>query len=86
MTFQWGLIGGGEGSQIGSAHRIAARLDDVFKLSAGALDVDAAVNPDDLAVHRDERAAGIARVDLRVRLDRVEIAGIVHVAVQRGDR
>ena len=41
MTFSWGLIGGGEGSQIGAAHRIAARLDDVFKLSAGALDVDA---------------------------------------------
>jgi predicted dehydrogenase len=42
MAFKWGLIGGGEGSQIGSAHRIAARLDDVFKLTAGALDVDAA--------------------------------------------
>ena len=41
MTFNWGLIGGGEGSQIGAAHRIAARVDDVFKLSAGALDVDA---------------------------------------------
>ena len=40
MTFNWGLIGGGEGSQIGGAHRIAAGLDGLFRLSAGALDVD----------------------------------------------
>jgi predicted dehydrogenase len=39
--FRWGLIGGGEGSQIGSTHRIAARLDDAFHLAAGALDIDA---------------------------------------------
>ena len=37
----WGLIGGGEDSQIGSVHRIAARLDDLFALRAGALDADA---------------------------------------------
>ena len=36
----WGLIGGGEGSQIGAAHRIAAALDRKFRLVAGALDVD----------------------------------------------
>ncbi len=34
----WGLIGGGEGSQIGPAHRIAAGLDGEFALVAGALD------------------------------------------------
>jgi predicted dehydrogenase len=39
-TFNWGLIGGGEGSQIGSAHRIAAHLDNYFHLAAGALDVE----------------------------------------------
>ena len=39
---RWGLIGGGRGSQIGEAHRIAARLDGLFIFSAGALDVDAA--------------------------------------------
>jgi predicted dehydrogenase len=38
----WGLIGGGEGSQIGEAHRIAARLDDLYRLRAGALDADPA--------------------------------------------
>jgi predicted dehydrogenase len=38
----WGLIGGGRGSQIGGPHRIAARLDGLFTLTAGALDADAA--------------------------------------------
>ena len=36
----WGLIGGGEGSQIGPAHRIGAALDGLYAFSAGALDVD----------------------------------------------
>ncbi|MEO0402342.1 MAG: Gfo/Idh/MocA family oxidoreductase [Pseudomonadota bacterium] len=35
---QWGMIGGGEGSQIGPAHRLGAGLDGVFEFSAGALD------------------------------------------------
>lgn len=35
---QWGLIGGGRGSQIGPAHRLAARLDGFYQFSAGALD------------------------------------------------
>ncbi len=42
MSMNWGLIGGGEGSQIGATHRIAAGLDGAFRLAAGALDVDAA--------------------------------------------
>src|SRR3954447_6341401 len=37
---RWGLIGGGRHSQIGEPHRIAARLDGLFSLEAGALDVD----------------------------------------------
>lgn len=37
----WGLIGGGEGSQIGDAHRIAARIDGRIDLAAAALDVNA---------------------------------------------
>ncbi|MAA90560.1 MAG: oxidoreductase [Deltaproteobacteria bacterium] len=36
----WGLIGGGEGSQIGFAHRIGAELDGKFRFAAGALDLD----------------------------------------------
>ncbi|WP_029065925.1 Gfo/Idh/MocA family oxidoreductase [Labrenzia sp. DG1229] len=37
---KWGMIGGGEGSQIGPAHRISASLDGHFQLTAGALDID----------------------------------------------
>lgn len=42
MKMKWGLIGGGESSQIGVTHRIAAGLDGAFELAAGALDVDPA--------------------------------------------
>ncbi len=34
----WGMIGGGEGSQIGPAHRLGAGLDGDFDFVAGALD------------------------------------------------
>ena len=34
----WGMIGGGEGSQIGPAHRLGAGLDGDFSMVAGALD------------------------------------------------
>ena len=34
----WGLIGGGEGSQIGPAHRMGAAVDGLFDFAAGALD------------------------------------------------
>ncbi|MBC7476572.1 MAG: Gfo/Idh/MocA family oxidoreductase, partial [Pseudorhodobacter sp.] len=36
----WGMIGGGKGSQIGPAHRIAAGLDGHFTFAAGAVDHD----------------------------------------------
>jgi len=36
----WGMIGGGEGSQIGPAHRLGAQADGLFTLAAGALDHD----------------------------------------------
>lgn len=35
---KWGMIGGGEGSQIGPAHRLGAGLDGLFEFCAGALD------------------------------------------------
>ncbi|MDA0901358.1 MAG: Gfo/Idh/MocA family oxidoreductase [Proteobacteria bacterium] len=35
---KWGLIGGGEGSQIGPAHRLGAQADGYFDFVAGALD------------------------------------------------
>ena len=34
----WGMIGGGEGSQIGPAHRLGAAVDGDFVFDAGALD------------------------------------------------
>jgi len=34
----WGMIGGGEGSQIGPAHRLASGLDGLFNFTAAALD------------------------------------------------
>ena len=42
MKLRWGLIGGGEGSQIGGTHRIASGLDGAFEFVAGALDIDPA--------------------------------------------
>ena len=36
----WGMIGGGEGSQIGPVHRISAGMDGLFDFKAGALDAD----------------------------------------------
>lgn len=35
---KWGMIGGGESSQIGPAHRLGAGLDGLFEFTAGALD------------------------------------------------
>ena len=35
---KWGMIGGGDGSQIGPAHRLGAGLDGLFDFTAGALD------------------------------------------------
>ena len=42
----WGMIGGGEGSQIGPVHRIASALDALFDFKAGALDADPAKGRD----------------------------------------
>ncbi|WP_417603268.1 Gfo/Idh/MocA family protein [Primorskyibacter flagellatus] len=35
---KWGMIGGGEGSQIGPAHRLGAQADGFFEFTASALD------------------------------------------------
>ena len=37
-NLNWGLVGGGRGSQIGPAHRLGARLDGSFNFVAAALD------------------------------------------------
>ena len=51
----WGMIGGGEGSQIGPAHRLGAGIDGEFAFVAGALD------------HRPEAAATTASIWSRSR-------------------
>lgn len=38
LKLKWGMIGGGEGSQIGPAHRLGSGLDGLFEFTAGALD------------------------------------------------
>lgn len=42
----WGIVGGGETSQIGAAHRIAAALDGQYELVAAAPDIDPAKGRD----------------------------------------
>ena len=39
-TLELGLVGGGEGSIIGGAHVVGARMDGQFTLAAGAVDID----------------------------------------------
>lgn len=36
----WGLIGGGDGSQIGEAHRMGTRMHNHYEMVAGAMDID----------------------------------------------
>lgn len=38
---RWGMVGGGRGSQIGYIHRSSAQRDNIFKLVAGAFDINA---------------------------------------------
>ena len=77
----WGMIGGGEGSQIGPAHRISAVLDGLYTMSAGALDADPTQGRDyakRLGISPD-RAYGDWRemlVDEKGRADRVDLVTV----------
>ena len=81
MKMNWGLIGGGEGSQIGATHRIAAGLDGAFQLVAGALDIDAS-RAREYAIRLgipEDRAYGNWREMLegeRVRSDRLDLVTV----------
>ncbi|MCC5961915.1 MAG: Gfo/Idh/MocA family oxidoreductase [Rhodobacteraceae bacterium] len=81
MRLNWGMVGGGEGSQIGPAHRLGAQADGLFTLAAAALDVDAAKGrayAERLGVAPD-RAYGDWREMLegeRAREDRVQLVTI----------
>lgn len=82
MTLQWGLIGGGESSQIGGAHRFAARMSNAFQLSAAALDIDPARGREyaiRLGVQR-ERAYGNWREMLEAERNHVNRVDLVTIA------
>jgi predicted dehydrogenase len=82
MRMNWGLIGGGEGSQIGATHRIAAGLDGAFQLAAGALDIDPA-RARDYAIHLGippDRAYGEWREMLETERSRPDRLDLVTVA------
>ena len=78
----WGMIGGGEGSQIGPAHRLGAQADGNFVLAAGALDIDAEKGrayAESLGVAPD-RAYGDWREMLAGEKDRADRVDLVTVA------
>lgn len=78
----WGMIGGGKGSQIGPAHRLGAALDGYFALSAGALDIDVQAGKqfaDELGIVAD-RAYGDWREMLAGEKDRDDRIDLVTVA------
>jgi predicted dehydrogenase len=80
--FAWGMIGGGEGSQIGPVHRISSALDARFDLKAGALDVDP-VKGRDFAIRlgiAEDRAYGSWQDMLAGEKDRKDRIDLVTVA------
>ena len=90
----WGMIGGGEGSQIGPAHRISAAIDSHYDMVAGALDADPVRGRDfaqRLGIAKD-RAYGDWKEMLageRMRADRVDLVTVAtpnstHYAIAKG--
>ena len=78
----WGMIGGGEGSQIGPAHRISAAMDGLYTMAAGALDANPAKGRDfarRLGIAPD-RAYGDWREMLAGERDRPDRVDLVTVA------
>jgi predicted dehydrogenase len=78
----WGMIGGGEGSQIGPVHRISSAMDGRFDLKAGALDADP-VKGRDFAVRlgvSEHRAYGDWKEMLAGEKDRKDRIDLVTVA------
>ena len=90
----WGMIGGGDGSQIGPAHRLGAGLDGAYIFVSGALDHDAARGrafAEKLGISAD-RAYGdwhemlAAEINRDDRLDLVTVAtpNATHFEITRG--
>ena len=89
----WGMIGGGEGSQIGPAHRLGAQADGNFVLAAGALDMDAekgrayaqslGVAPDRAYANWQDMLEGERNRDDRVDLVTVATPNSTHFAITK---
>lgn len=89
----WGLVGGGEGSQIGPAHRLGAQADGHFGFVAGALDQDPdkgrayaqslGVAPDRAYGDWREMLAGEAARDDRLDLVTVATPNATHFEITR---
>jgi len=79
---RWGMVGGGLGSQIGVAHRVAACMDGLFEFSAGAVDIDPAkghADGIDLGLPKD-RTYGTWREMLHAEMQRSDRLDLVTVA------
>ncbi len=89
----WGMIGGGEGSQIGPAHRISTAVDGLYTFAAGALDVNAEKGRDfamRLGVAKDraygdwkDMLAGERKRDDRIDLVTVATPNSTHFEISR---
>ena len=76
------MVGGGLGSQIGVAHRVAACMDGLFEFSAGAVDIDPAkghADGIDLGLPKD-RTYGTWREMLHAEMQRSDRLDLVTVA------
>ncbi|MEM6712492.1 MAG: Gfo/Idh/MocA family oxidoreductase [Pseudomonadota bacterium] len=89
----WGMVGGGEGSQIGPAHRMGAMADGHFSLVAGALDHNAeagrtyaqtlGVEPGRAYGHWQEMLEGETAREDRVDLVTVATPNATHYAITK---
>ena len=93
VKLNWGMVGGGEGSQIGPAHRLGAQADGNFSFVAGALDhnadkgrayaQDLGITPDRAYGNWQEMLAGETERDDRVDLVTVATPNATHYEITR---
>ena len=93
VKLNWGMVGGGEGSQIGPAHRLGAQADGNFSFVAGALDhnadrggayaQDLGIAPDRAYGNWQEMLAGETERDGRVDLVTVATPNATHYEITR---
>ena len=93
VKLNWGMVGGGQGSQIGPAHRLGAQADGNFSFVAGALDhnadkgrayaQDLGITPDRAYGNWQEMLAGETERDDRVDLVTVATPNATHYEITR---